>query len=259
MEQQSDNIDQQIDKIEVQSETIDKQSETIDKQSETIGQDSVNKIQMWWRKLKNRPICQKINNKFKFIIDLLTQHPDIMTRCLYEITKISILYNPQKNENKFIYGKLIEKSIINAFTIIGFHVTDLDDSHTVGSEYKNDITLLNVDVSIKAKLKKGGDVILINKKSTSKHNINMQLLLCVIQERKLYFIPSNIVDNSVYVKEDAGCISYKSKLFTFIDKQHAEYIYTFPELSMEEKNKLSLLKPIDIMTKLYLDTIQESL
>lgn len=252
MEQQSENVEVQIDKIEVHSDHNEVKSENIEQQS-------INKIQMWWRKLKTRPICQKINNKFKFIIDLLTQHPDIMTRCLYEITKISILYNPQKNENKFIYGKLIEKSIIHAFTIIGFHVKDLDDSHTVGSEYKNDITLLNVDVSIKAKLKKGGDVILINKKSTSKHNINMELLLCVIQERKLYFIPSNIVDNSVYVKEDAGCISYKSKLFTLIDKHHTEYIYTFPELSIEEKNKLSLLKPIDIMTKLYLDTIQESL
>ena len=216
----------------------------------------ITQIQYWWRKRRDQ-IRNRAGIKFKLIIETLYNYSEIMRTCLFEITKISILYNPQKNENKFIYGKLIEKSIINAFLKIGFYVNDLDDKHTIGSEYKNDIRILNVDVSIKAKLKKGGDVILINKKSTSKHNINMQLLLCVIQERKLYFIPSDIVNMDVYVKEDAGCISYKSKLFTFIDKQHGDYIYHFPELSEERKHQLSLLKPIDIMTKLYQDTIQE--
>jgi hypothetical protein len=214
------------------------------------------KIQSWWRKRCSQ-IRDVVGIKFKLIIETLINYPEIMRVCLFEITKISILYNPQKNENKFIYGKLIEKSIINAFLKIGFIVKDLDDNHLIGSEYKNDIRILNVDISIKAKLKKGGDVILINKKSTSKHNINMQLLLCVIQDRKLYFIPSNIVNMNVYVKEDAGCISYKSKLFTFIEKQYSEYIYYFPELSDERKQQLSLLKPIDIMTKLYRDTINE--
>lgn len=208
------------------------------------------KIQKWWTAKS-----VVINNKFKTVIEILEKHPSIMRKCLFELYKISILYNPQKNENKFIYGKLIEKSLIHALTLIGFKVTDLDDNHTVGSEYKNDISLLNVNISIKGKLKKGGDVILINKKSTSKHKINMQLLLCVIQDHKLYFIPSSIVDNSAYVKEDAGCISYKSKLFTMIDKKYGEYIYTFPDLLEDEKTMLSTLKPLDIMSILFKDTI----
>lgn len=208
------------------------------------------KIQKWWT---TKSVV--INNKFKAVIEILEQYPSIMRECLFQLYKISILYNPQKNENKFIYGKLIEKSLIHVLDQIGFKVTDLDDNHTVGSEYKNDISLLNVNISIKGKLKKGGDVILINKKSTSKHKINMQLLLCVIQEHKLYFIPSSIVDNSAYVKEDAGCISYKSKLFTMIDKKYNEYIYTFPDLLEDEKNTLSTLKPLDIMSILFKDTI----
>ena len=208
------------------------------------------KIQKWWTAKS-----AVINNKFKSVIEILEQHPSIMRQCLFQLYKISILYNPQKNENKFIYGKLIEKSLIHALALIGFKVTDLDDNHTVGSEYKNDISLLNVNISIKGKLKKGGDVILINKKSTSKHKINMQLLLCVIQDHKLYFIPSSIVDNAAYVKEDAGCISYKSKLFTMIDKKYGEYIYTFPDLLEDQKNMLSMLKPLDIMSILFNDTI----
>lgn len=212
--------------------------------------DATTIIQKWWN---NKTAV--INNKFKAIIELLDQYPSIMRECLFQLYKISILYNPQKNENKFIYGKLIEKSLIHALSQIGFKVTDLDDNHSVGSEYKNDISLLNVNISIKGKLKKGGDVILINKKSTSKHKINMQLLLCVIQDHKLYFIPSSIVDNADYVKEDAGCISYKSKLFTMIDKKHGEYIYKFPDLLEDEKNMLTDLKPLDIMSILFKDTI----
>jgi hypothetical protein len=212
--------------------------------------EAITKIQKWWI---NKSAV--INNKFKLIIELLKQYPSIMRQCLFQLYKISILYNPQKNENKFIYGKLIEKSLIHALDQIGLKVTDLDDNHTVGSEYKNDISLMNTNISIKGKLKKGGDVILINKKSTNKHKINIQLLLCVIQEHKLYFIPSSIVDNAVYVKEDAGCISYKSKLFTMIDKKYNEYIYTFPDLLEDEKQMLSTLKPLDIMRILFKDTI----
>lgn len=208
------------------------------------------KIQKWWTTQSTI-----INNKFRAVIEILNQYPTIMRQCLFQLHKISILYNPQKNENKFIYGKLIEKSLIHALDQIGFKVMDLDDNHTVGSEYKNDISLLNINISIKGKLKKGGDVILINKKSTSKHTINMQLLLCVIQDHKLYFIPSSIVDNAAYVKEDAGCISYKSKLFTMIDKKYGEYIYTFPDLLEDEKQMLTTLKPLDIMSILFNDTI----
>ena len=200
--------------------------------------------------------CFKTNHKFKSIISILNSNEEIMKNCLFEVLKISKKYPPQKNEMKFIYGKLIEKSLIRSFDKIGFDVTDLDDSHSIGSEYKNDIKMLGVDISIKGKLNKGGNVILINKKSTSAHNINIHLLLCVINEKKLYFIPNNMVDKKKYVKEDSGCISYKSSLFTYINKFHEEYIYTFPDLSEEKMMEISLIEEDDIMTKLYNETIR---
>jgi hypothetical protein len=194
-------------------------------------------------------------NKFKAVIHALNYNPNIMKQCLFNLYKISILYDPKKNENKFIYGKLIEKALIHAMTQVGFCVEDLDKSHTIGSEYKNDIKLLKTNISIKGKLNAVGDIILINKKTKSAHNVKMQLLLCCIRSQKLYFIPSTLVDPKVYIKEDAGCISYKSKLITMFNKTHKDCIYQFPDLSGEEKNELDKLKPLDIMTILFNDTI----
>lgn len=213
--------------------------------------ESIIKIQKWFRKYN-----YIISNKFKLIIEILNKEPEKMKKTLFEIIKISKLYPPRKNENKFIYGKLIEKSLINTFTELGFKCSDLDTLCSVGSEYKNDINLLGVNISIKGKLKKSGDIILINKKSTENHIIKLQVLLCIIEERKLYFIPSSIVDNNVFVKNDIGSISYKSKLISHINKNNEEYIYTFPCLSNENELILNTIQEIDIMTKLYIDTIK---
>jgi len=90
---------------------------------------------------------------------------------------ISIKYVPQKNENKFIYGKLIEKSLIKALIKIGYDTIDLDKNHNIGSEYRNDIKLLNIYFSIKCKLNKDGNIILINKNST---NIHKYKKVCII-------------------------------------------------------------------------------
>ena len=208
------------------------------------------KIQKWWR---NK--LQSIINKFKAIIYILNMNQPIMQECLFQIVKISICYPPQKNENKFIYGKLIEKSIMYALVKIGFKVEDLDNNHTVGSEYKNDIALLGMKFSIKAKLNIVGDIILINKKSKKYHNISVKTIICCIRAKKMYFIPSSIIDSKTFVKEDAGCISYKSKLLTMMNKTHDELIYNFPDLSINQTNQLLEINEIDIMNKLFNETI----
>jgi len=208
------------------------------------------KIQRWWRFNSKRVIT-----KFKSVIDLLKCNPTIMQQCLFQLYKISILYDPKKNENKFIYGKLIEKTLIYAMKHIGFYVEDLDKNHLIGAEYKNDIKLLQINISIKGKLNAKGDIILLNKKSKSVHNVKMEVLLCCIRTHKLYFIPSSLVDSNIYVKEDAGCISYKSKLITMFNKTHQDCIYQFPDLSELEKNELAKLEPLDIMSILFNGTI----
>src|SRR3989344_7789763 len=92
-----------------------------------------------------------------------------MEDCYIEIRRILKKFPPSKNENKFIYGKLIEKSIITHINKI-ISCTNLDNNHKYGSEYKNDCLLLNTLYSIKAQKQKS-DVILINKHNKQIHSI----------------------------------------------------------------------------------------
>jgi hypothetical protein len=116
--------------------------------------------------------------------------------------------------------------------------------------------MLKLKYSIKAQKSKG-DVRLINTLSTSKHNINMTLILCVINDKKLYIFPSNIVNQKIYLKKDAGSISYKSALFSHIDKQCPEYIYKFPALTTEQETNINKIQEIMIYEYLY-DTFIKS-
>ena len=215
---------------------------------------NIKRIQKWYRN-----ILYKSRNTCKSIIEILNLNENIMKNCLYECVSISKNFPPQKNEYKFIYGKLVEIALTNAFTNIGLKCIDLDKNHKSGSEYKNDISLFKNKFSIKAKLNKGGDIILVNKKSTLKHNININLMLLVINEGKLYIFPSNFnnkININNYIKEDVGSISYKSKLISFIDKNNKEYIYTFPKLDDTQKEDLSKIKEKDIMNDLYNNIIK---
>ena len=197
----------------------------------------------------------KINNKMLSIIVLINNEYDIMERCYFEILSTAKKFPPAKNENKFVYGKLIEKALINAFIKCGFNCIDLDSKHTVGSEYKNDIRMLNMDISIKA-LKNKGSIVLINKNGKKTHNVdNIQMILCIINEGKLYFIPNNLIDNDIYVNDSDSQISYRSKLITMFENKYEKYIYNFPKLSKEYQDKLELITEISIYDKLYEEEI----
>jgi hypothetical protein len=198
----------------------------------------------------------KINNKMLSIIILINNEYDIMERCYFEILSTAKKFPPAKNENKFVYGKLIEKALINAFIKCGFNCIDLDSKHTVGSEYKNDIRMLNMDISIKALKNKGSSIVLINKNGKKTHNVdNIQMILCIINEGKLYFIPNNLIDNDIYVNDSDSQISYRSKLITMFENKYEKYIYNFPKLSKEYQDKLELITEISIYDKLYEEEI----
>jgi hypothetical protein len=198
----------------------------------------------------------KINNKMLSIIILINNEYDIMERCYFEILSTAKKFPPAKNENKFVYGKLIEKALINAFIKCGFNCVDLDSKHTVGSEYKNDIRMLNMDISIKALKNKGSSIVLINKNGKKTHNVdNIQMILCIINEGKLYFIPNNLIDNDIYVNDSDSQISYRSKLITMFENKYEKYIYNFPKLSKEYQDKLELITEISIYDKLYEEEI----
>jgi len=176
---------------------------------------------------------------------------DHMQTCLFELRKISRKFPPLKNEYKFIYGKLCEIALIKAFQKCNMDVIDLDKSHSIGSEYKNDIEVLEHKFSIKTKLNKSGDIIMINCKSTSDHVLDINTILMVINEGLIYVFPTDFFEQTDYVKRDSGSISFKGKLITHINKNHPEYIYKFPELKQEQKEELDNMSEVDIFKDLY--------
>jgi hypothetical protein len=186
----------------------------------------------------------------------LEKNYDALRKCHLEFNIISRKFPPQKNEYKFIYGKLGEKALISMFQNIGINSLDLDTQHKIGSEYKNDIQMNNTRFSIKVKLNDNGDVIMINCKSRKDHNLDdINTIVVVINSGLIYIIPKTF-NTEDYVKRDAGSISYKSKLFTHIKKNHPEYIYKFPELLPDEVEKLNNTYEVDIYNQIFEEHIK---
>ena len=185
----------------------------------------------------------------------LDNNIETMKICHYYLQKIREVVPPQKNENKFIYGKYGEMVLIQMFNNIGINVKDLDENHNLGSEYKNDIVIDDIKFSIKVKLNKS-NVIMINCKSTTNHTMDINTIIVVINEKKIYIIPKSFnIDN--YIKRDAGSISYKSSLFTFINKNNKEFIYTFPEINLNQTEKINNIEKFDMIKKTFYENIIE--
>ena len=212
---------------------------------------SVIKLQALFRGNKSR---HNLNFNSK-LIELLNKNDVIMSHCYIKILKILKKYPPAKNENKFIYGKLIEKTLIYAFNKI-IKCQDLDALHTVGSEYKYDcrFRFLMKAFSIKAS-KSGGVVTIINKRNRTEHNISkISFIICHIKNKSLYiFNHFDTEDFKRYVKNDGAAIHYKSGIFTYL-KKHDQFIYKFPENDIITEfidHKLPYIEVEDIYTRLY--------
>ena len=94
---------------------------------------------------------------------------------------------------------------------------------------------------------------MINCKSTSEHTLDMNTIVVVINEKKIFAIPKTF-NSAEYIKRDSGSISYKNKILTHFTKEYPQYIYTFPEVENEDDLEISA---VDIMTILYNDYIKE--
>lgn len=173
---------------------------------------------------------------------------NIMSECYFNIFKISKLFPPGKNENKFIYGKLIESELIkcfNKFTVC----EDLDKNHKLGSEYKNDCTIYGKKFSIKAS-KNGGNITIINKLNKINHKIDINFIICHITNRKLYIFPSLIIDKN-YIKDDTTNIHFKSSIFRYLETKYPQFIYKFPILTIDNNILLDNTREINIYEYLY--------
>lgn len=184
----------------------------------------------------------------KYIIELFNNNSVIMKDCYYKIMKIMIRFPPAKNENKFIYGKLIEKTIIKTLNKIKNICVELDNNCNIGSQYKNDCRFIQ-NFSIKAS-KNISNIIIINKLNKNKHFIiNMNFIVCFIIEKTICVFPSNIIEQK-YVKNTGSNISFKSSIYNKILKD-SDYIYKFPELTKKQLSKLEKCNEISIYDVLY--------
>jgi|688.fasta_scaffold544011_1 hypothetical protein len=176
--------------------------------------------------LKQKFIISNFNNYIDIIIQNIKNNNDKLNDLFIKCHKVYKQIPPVKNENKFIFGILIQLSIIDYLNNIFMKCYDLDNTHTHGSEYKNDCRLfltnyIHFDISIKAKSKKHGNIILINNYGKNKnHNLNNYItIILVIETNTLYIIPHNIVKNDYIIYNDAN-ICYKGSLLTYIDKNN---------------------------------------
>lgn len=170
------------------------------------------------------------------IINNNAQHNELFIKC----QKIKQKYNPAKNEYKFIYGGLIQLAIINFLDELFNKCEDLDADCKYGSQYKVDCKLnltssINLNLSIKAKKNKVGNVIIINKLNNNKeYNLNDLITLIIILElNDIIIIPHKVIDNK-YIENNGANITYKSSLFTYLYKNNSEFI-----INLEKNNKFN--------------------
>lgn len=195
--------------------------------------------------VKKKKMCNPCEN----LIRLLSheKHKKKMQNCFYNILKIMHLFPPAKNENKFIYGKLIELELIktiNAFV----SCKELDKNHSSGSEYKNDCIIKNDKFSIKAS-KNTSNVIVTNKFNKLNYNIHTNFIICNIMKHKLYIFPSTIVDKK-YIVDSNSNIYFKSSVFTHIEKNNKGFVYDFP-VNNRNISKIQKIKTVNVYDYLY--------
>ena len=191
------------------------------------------KICRVWKNYKN----QTLN-----LISFLKGHFENLRTFHLIVQKILIENPPAKNENKFIYGKLVEYAIFHLIKKCGLTCVDLDEKQNVGSEFKNDCLIENQKYSIKT-LKNYNDIILINKNSNDrKYSVKTNYLLCVIEQSKLYFFPSFVFDVKSFVVDNEANITMKKTIFNYLEDKHPEYIIQLPELNRKQKETLSLCR-----------------
>lgn len=178
---------------------------------------------------------------------------DIMSKCFVNIFKISRLFPPAKNENKFIYGKLIELELIKTFnkTMI---CNDLDSKHSVGSEYKNDCEINGNKYSIKAS-KNGDKITVINKLNKKDYDIDTSFIIINIKNKKLYVFPTKIINKELIVNSDSN-ISFKPAIFNYLDKYYNQFIYKFPELDYKKEQEILDSDEVNVYDHLYKNFIK---
>jgi len=192
------------------------------------------------------------------VIELLRApgHVFHMQKLNFQLQKICRKFPPAKNENKFIYGKLAEKAIIDTIQMCnGLSAIDLDKTHTVGSEYKNDVNITHHSTStthpysIKVS-KSGGKITLINCRNTNKHNVDgLSMIVGHIQLERIYIFDHGH-DFERFLTADGASVDYKQSIFTYL-KTCPQYTVQLPPLSEQQKEIIEGVNEVNPYDYLY--------
>ena len=172
------------------------------------------------------------------------------------------MFPPAKNENKFIYGILIQMAFVELLNGIFHKCVDLDNECKVGSQYKVDCKLnltnyLHRNISIKAKKNKKSKTIIINKNSNNiNHNLSgLITAMIIIETENIIIIPHNVIPKK-FIEYNESNISYKSSLITFLqkNKEYNKYIINLVrnnEYKLFYNNIFPLIKSHNIYPELF--------
>jgi len=200
-----------------------------------------------------------MNNTIKHVLNIFKTHPKSMNKIYIEAYKTMTLFPPRLNANKFIYGKVIETSIIQKMDKIFHNCINLDNTCYKGSSYKNDCNLFidentNIPISIKV-CKNISNITLINKNSDKYEHIvdidNMYFLILCITKKKIYFFNHN-PNLDIFIKNQKSKIEYNRKIFKYLEHHKLYHSFILNNNQQKKINKIiTKHKPIEIYDYIY--------
>lgn len=184
------------------------------------------------------------------LIDELKKLPvDVLRNTHFEIKKNLKLFPPAKNSNKFPYGLINEKIVINLVKNVGV-TQHLDNNHISGSEYRNDLSVFNENFSVKAIANIGTKIILVNKLTISEHIVNdLNLINVFCRHGIICVIPIADIDDS-YIQNKDSTVCLKGSFYNKYVKNSA-YELKLPELTAEQLASIDSIEEVDYSDYLY--------
>lgn len=189
-------------------------------------------------------------NISEYLVTEMKNNQNIMNNLFIGLLIVKKKFPPKKNENKFIYGIVCQKLIINFLSEFLIGCNDLDKGEQ--NLYKNDMGFYFNEhlhlCSIKVCSKKS-NIILINKNYNNiNHNLSdLITLLFIIESREIIIIKHNDVYEK-FINNNPSNISYKSSIITYFRKNLKGCIFNLNEnekfTSFIDK-KINLINEID--------------
>lgn len=184
----------------------------------------------------------KINENILNIISTISniQNNKKLEKLYFDFCFLKKSIPPNKNINKFPYGLIGEKIIVDFINDIGIKCNHYDD------KYKYDCEIMGDQYSIKI-LSKKSHMIIINKNSNYKHKIiNINFIVFIQELNKIYIFQLN-ESMQHFIKDNSSNISLKSGIFTHLDKNPNNYI-NIPNHNIDMSKPI---KEIDIIQTLF--------